>query len=297
MRKLLLAAGVIALVLAGVAVAVLMPWAEPPTIERTGDPDRGAYVLRMGGCIACHTDGQDGAMLAGGRALETGFGTFYTSNITPDRETGIGGWTTGDFVLAMTDGVSPEGAHYFPAFPYPSYTLMTEDDLVDLKAYLDTVEPVRNGVPPHDLRFPYDIRLLIGGWKLLYFRDGPFRPDPDRSEAWNRGAYLVNGPGHCGECHTPRDALGGPIADRFLAGNPDGPEGKKVPNITPHADGIGAWSKGDLVFALQTSIMPDGDVFGAGMGEVVDNATSHLTPEDLEAIAEYLLSLPPRPDA
>ena len=135
------------------------------------------------------------------------------------------------------------------------------------------------------------------GWRLLFFEDGTFAPDPDQSDAWNRGAYLVNGPGHCSECHTPRNALGGSERDRFLAGTRDGPDGKPVPNITPHADGIGEWSKGDLVFGFQTSILPDGDVFGGAMAEVVEDGLSHLSKEDLEAIAEYLLSVPPLPDA
>ena len=248
-------------------------------------------MLRLGGCVTCHTDEKNrGAFLAGGRALGSPYGTFYTSNITPDPATGIGGWSTADFVRAMTEGVSPDGHPYFPAFPYTSYTKMRLDDLVDLKAYLDTVEPVANPVPDHDLRFPFGFRPLLRGWQLLFFEKGTFQPDPARSDTWNRGAYIVNGPGHCAECHTPRNALGGRQDDRFLAGTRDGPDGKPVPNITPHPeDGIGGWSKTDLTFALKTSILPDGDVFGGAMAEVVEDATSHWTDQDREAVAEYLL--------
>ena len=248
----------------------------------------------MGGCVACHTDAKNGGvLLAGGRALDTPFGTFYSSNITSDPEAGIGAWTTGEFVRAMREGLSPEGQHYYPAFPYPSYAKMTEQDLVDLKAYLDTVEPVSAEVRPHDLGFPFNIRQSLAGWKLLFFDGAEFEPDPRQSDSWNRGAYLVRGPGHCGECHTPRNMLGGPDESRYLAGNPVGAEGKATPNITPHDTGIGDWSANDIAFSLESGLTPDYDSFGAGMGEVVKDATSKLTTEDREAIAEFLVSLPP----
>jgi mono/diheme cytochrome c family protein len=170
---------------------------------------------------------------------------------------------------------------------------MTQQDLVDLKAYLDTVAPVANPVAAHALDFPFGFRPLLDGWRLLFFEPGAFEPDPSQSEAWNRGAYIVTGPGHCGECHTPRNAFGAPEQGRFLAGTRDGPDGKPVPNITPHADGIGDWSKSDIAFALQTGILPDGDVLGGAMSEVVDDDTSHLSADDRNAIADYLLSLPP----
>jgi len=288
----------VVLVLGGGLAWLLVPWPpSPPEIEQAGDPARGEYVLRLGGCVACHTDAKnDGAFLAGGRALASPFGAFYTSNITPDPQTGIGGWSTGEFVLAMTEGTSPGGHPYFPAFPYTSYTNMSRQDLVDLKAYLDTVEPVVNEVPGHELGFPFGFRPLLKGWQLLFFEEATFAPDPSRPESWNRGAYLVNAPGHCAECHTPRNALGGRQDDRFLAGTANGPDGKAVPNITPHPDdGIGGWSPTDIVFALQTGILPDGDVLGGLMSEVVKDSTSHLERPDLEAIAEYLLSLPPLP--
>jgi mono/diheme cytochrome c family protein len=295
--RLIAASALLLLVIGLIAVAaVAFPiWHPVPDVQARGDPARGEYVLRMGGCVECHTAEPEGSpFLAGGRALETPFGTFHTPNITPDPKTGIGGWSTGAFVLAMVEGISPGGQHYFPAFPYTSYTRMSERDLVDLKAYLETVQPVERAVPLHELDFPYEFRPLLGAWKLLFFEEGAFQPDPSRSEAWNRGAYLVNGPAHCSECHTARNAFGAPVAERFLAGTTDGPDGKPVPNITPHRqDGIGGWSKTDIVFALQTSILPDGDVLGGAMGQVVEESTSHLERADLEAIAEYLLSLEP----
>ena len=282
------------LVVAGLAW-LFIPWhGEAPEVDTVGDPARGEYVLAMGGCVACHTDEKGGgAFLAGGRALATPFGTFHSPNITPDPETGIGGWTTGEFVRAMKEGLSPDGLHYYPSFPFPSYARMTEQDVVDLKAYLDTVEPVNAPFKGHDLGFPFNIRQSLGAWKLLFFDDTAFEPDPEKSESWNRGAYLVRGPGHCGECHTPRNLLGGPDDGRYLAGNPVGAEGKATPNITPHETGIGDWSAVDITFALESGLTPDYDSFGGGMGEVVDDATSKLTKEDREAIAEYLQSLPP----
>ncbi|HEX3207870.1 MAG TPA: cytochrome c [Geminicoccaceae bacterium] len=291
-----LIAVVLVALLGGGFAWLLVPWPwSPPEIARAGDPKHGEYVLRLGGCVSCHTDEKrKGQFLAGGRALETPFGTFYPPNITPDAKTGIGGWSTGAFVQAMTRGRSPGGHPLYPAFPYTSYTRMAEQDLVDLKAYLDTVPPVASPVPAHELRFPFGFRPLLKGWQLLFFEPGTFQPDPNKSENWNRGAYIVNGPGHCGECHTPRNALGAPDPDRFLAGTRDGPDGKAVPNITPNRDnGIGNWSKTDITFALQTGILPDGDVLGGLMAEEIKDASSHYTPEDRAAVAEYLLSLPP----
>jgi mono/diheme cytochrome c family protein len=292
------ALGTVALAaLAGLGACLFVPRdGEPAEIAASGDPARGEYVLRLGGCVTCHTDEKNGgAFLAGGRALATPFGTFHVPNITPDPDTGIGGWSTPAFVRSLTEGISPGGHPHFPAFPYTSYTRMHLDDVVDLKAYLDTVKPVANQVPDHDLRFPFGFRPLLWGWRLLFFDAGTLQSDPDRSEAWNRGAYIVNGPGHCSECHTPRNVLGASERDRFLAGNRDGPDGKPVPNITPdEQDGIGKWSKTDLTFALKTSILPDGDVLGGAMAEVVEDATSHWTDQDREAVAEYLFTVEPQ---
>ena len=268
-----------------------------PVIAQSGDAERGAYMLAAAGCVACHTVPKDGAFLAGGRELKTDFGSFFTPNITPDPETGIGNWSDEDFIRAMKKGVSPDGGRYYPTFPYTSYTRMTRQDMLDLKAYLDAVPPVRNAVPDHDLAFPFGIRASMMGWQLLFFDDTPFEADPTQSDAWNRGAYLVNGPGHCGECHTPRNLLGVVDSGRPLAGNANGPEGDAVPNITPHSSGIGGWSEDDIVSMLEVGLLPDGDFAGGAMTDVIEESTSKLSEDDRKAIASYLLSLPPLADA
>lgn len=268
-----------------------------PVIAQSGDAERGAYMLAAAGCVACHTVPKDGAFLAGGRELKTDFGSFFTPNITPDPETGIGNWSNEDFIRAMKKGVSPDGGRYYPTFPYTSYTRMTRQDMLDLKAYLDTVPPVRNAVPDHDLAFPFGIRASMMGWQLLFYDDTPFEADPTQSDAWNRGAYLVNGPGHCGECHTPRNLLGVVDSGRPLAGNANGPEGDAVPNITPHSSGIGGWSEDDIVSMLEVGLLPDGDFAGGAMTDVIEESTSKLSEDDRKAIASYLLSLPPLEDA
>jgi len=260
-----------------------------------GDPKRGRYVARLGGCQFCHTDDKKpGAPLAGGLALTSVYGTFYVPNITPDPETGIGRWSERDFVRAMTEGISPDGRTYYPAFPYTSYTRMRRKDLLDLKAYLDTVKAVRNVVRQHDLHFPYNFRPALRIWKWLFFRPETFRPDPTKSTSWNRGAYLVTAPGHCGECHTVRTLLGATDETLALAGTKKGPDGKRVANITPHKkDGIGLWSADDIVKFLKTAERPFGEDTQAPMDEIIQDSTSHWTDDDLKATAEYLLSLPP----
>ena len=261
-----------------------------------GDAKRGAYIARLGGCKSCHTDTKNrGPDLAGGVALKSPFGTFHVPNITPDKETGIGGWSTADFIQAMTDGRAPDGSHYFPSFPYTSYTRMKRQDLVDLKAYLDTVKPVKQQARDHEMQFPYNLRVMLGPWKWLFFRRGTYEPDPKKSAAWNRGAYIVTGPAHCGECHTARNFFGATGAEFALAGTRKGADGKPVPNITPHPkDGIGGWSESDVEFALKSGMMPDGDFLGSSMAEVIENSSSHWTESDLKAVTEYLRSLPKR---
>ena len=298
MRIAVLAVGIL---VAAVLVWLLVPFpVTPPTVEVAGDAERGAYVLRMGGCASCHTDAANkGAFLAGGRSLQTPFGTFYTSNLTPDPETGIGGWSTGAFVQAMTKGVSPEGHDYYPAFPYTSYANMTLQDLADLKAYLDTVEPVANPVPPHDLAFPFSFRPLLKPWKAMFFRANGIEPDPGQSESWNRGAYLVQGPTHCGECHTQRNQLGARDAVPPSGRQPrrSGPQAGAQHHAASRTMASAAGRRSDLSYALETGILPDYDVLGGAMSEVVRDSTGHLTQEDRAAIAEYLLSLEPLPDA
>lgn len=268
-----------------------------------GKPDlaNGKYFYYVGGCASCHAAPasnkcddpkyKDDQKPLGGRCLKTGFGSFYVPNITPDTQTGLGAWSSDDFIKAMTTGTSPQGENYYPSFPYASFQRMKRSDLLDLWAFLRTLQPVNATVPPHDLSFPYSIRKTVSVWKAAYLDSKPFTPDAAKSEKVNRGAYLVEGPGHCGECHTPRSALGGMIAARKLSGAQD-PEGKGyIPNLTPDATGIGSWSEKDISYALLTGFKPNGDVMGGTMAAVQQNMT-HLTPEDRDAIAAYLKSIP-----
>ncbi len=269
--------------------------ATQPSHAQSADAERGMYLVRAGGCVTCHTAEKDGTPLAGGRKLDTPFGAFYTPNITPDTDTGIGSWTEDDFVKAVRKGRRPDGAAYYPAFPYPSYAGITEDDARAMWAYLRSLDPVSQANRDHALDFPFNWRVLNRIWQWLFFEGARFEPDPAQSKPWIRGAYLVRHLGHCGECHSPRGALGAVNQDRALTGNPAGPEGKKVPNITPHERGIQGWSANDLAFFLQLGILPDGDVAGGAMEDVIADSTGHLTASDREAMAEYLLSLAPLP--
>jgi len=266
--------------------------------DPTPDPaavTRGAYVFAVAGCAACHTDvAHKGPVLAGGRAIATPFGTFYGPNITPDATYGIGRWSDGDFLRALREGLRADGAHLFPVFPYTSFTLMTDADILDLKAYVFSLPPVARPSRPNDVWFPFSWRWLQTFWRWLNFTPGPYVPDPAHDAAWNRGAYIVRGMGHCGECHTPRDFMGGLEGDQFLAGNPSGPDGQKVPNITPDKPtGIGSWSRNQLLTFLRSGLLPNGDVAGSVMGEVIANGTSKMTDADRDAVATYLQSLPP----
>lgn len=259
---------------------------------------RGAYLATAAGCEQCHTDsGHGGQPYAGGRALATPFGVFYSPNITPDPQTGIGRWTDAQFLRALREGVRPDGANYFPVFPYPSFTGITDDDARAIKAYLFSLPAVRQPNRAHEVVFPLSWRFWQTGWKLLFFKEGPFRPAPQRSAAYNRGAYLVTALAHCGECHTRRNRLGASDPSGFLAGTPDGPDGKKVPNITQDKKtGIGDWSEDDIVGVLTDGHKPDFDFVAGAMGEVV-KSTARLTEEDRRAIAVFLKTVPPRPFA
>jgi len=285
-------AGVAALGVVGLLVLARSAAAQGSSGQ--GDAERGEYLFRAAGCYACHTRPVSGARpLAGGRAFATPFGTFYSPNITPDPDHGIGRWALADFARALRLGEAPDGSHYFPAFPFPSYTGMQDQDLADLWAYLKGVDPVPEANREHELNFPFGFRFLAGAWKWLFFEAGVFQPEPDKDTTWNRGAYLVRHLGHCGECHTPRNLLGAHEDDRDLAGTLKGPDGKKVPNVTPHPkDGIGEWSDSDITFFLQLGVLPDGDVAGGAMEDVIREGTGHLTDEDRAAIAAYLKSLP-----
>ena len=271
----------------------------------TPDLANGAYMFTAGGCAECHAaplgkcDDKktlDKTVLAGGRCLKTPFGVFNVPNISPDKEHGIGTWSTLDFVTAMKLGVAPGGEHLYPAFPYTSYQRMRSEDLIDLKAYLDTLPASSNAVPEHDLAFPFNVRRGLGLWQLFYVDGKTFVPDPKATAELNRGAYLVQGPGHCGECHSPRNIFGGVIASEAYAGARN-PEGKgTIANITPSKDGIGDWSGADIIDFLENGNLPDGDVVGGSMAAVQGNMAK-LTPQDRGAIATYLEALPPRPDA
>jgi len=289
------------IVIAGAALYLLtIPsvLSESELAPRTADLANGETMFHAGGCASCHaTPGEeDKTRLGGGVALNTAFGTFRAPNISPDPQHGIGSWSEIEFVNAMLRGVGRNGEHLYPSFPYTSYQRMTVDDVRDLFAFIKTLPAVDRPSEPHDLEFPFNVRRAVGLWKLLYMDGRTFQPDPTREADLNRGAYLVEGPGHCAECHSPRDSLGGIIPERRFAGGPD-PEGKGwVPNITPHEDGLASWSANDIAYLLESGFTPDYDSVGSSMADVVAN-TSKLSAEDRAAIAAYLKSLPPRPGA
>ncbi|HWI38966.1 MAG TPA: cytochrome c [Burkholderiales bacterium] len=259
-----------------------------------GDAKRGEYLSKAGGCIGCHTEmRKDAQPFAGGRALKTPFGTFYGPNITPDPKAGIGLWKEADFMRAMREGKRPDGANYFPAFPYSSFTRISDADLRDLWAYLRTLKPSAQPSKEHELGFFYRWRFLVTVWKWLFFDAGALAPDPARSEPLNRGRYLVDALGHCGECHTPRNFLGGPKRARYLGGAKLGDD-VNAPNITPTR--LKKYAPAELKDILTSGLYPDGDVMGETMSEVVKNTTSQLTAADLDALIAYLLSIVPLPD-
>ena len=277
----------------GALAMLLAAWAAPASAQ--GDAKRGEYLAKAAGCMGCHTPEKEGSTpYAGGRALKTPFGTFYGPNITPHPQAGIGKWTESNFIRAMRHGERPDGANYFPAFPYPSFTGINDADLRDLWTYLRTLPPSGRANQPHELRFPFGWRFLVTFWKWLFFTPGPLAPTAGVSDVINRGAYLVLALGHCGECHTPRNFLGGPKKNRVMGGGM-GPEGKEVPNLTP-GGGLKKWRDQDIREFLVTGLTSDGDVPAEAMGEVIRNTTSQLTPADMVAMIAYLRSLPPVAD-
>jgi mono/diheme cytochrome c family protein len=256
---------------------------------------RGEYILRASGGCTCHSvSGSATFSLAGGRPIKTPFGTMYGTNITPDPETGIGDWSDEDFIKAMTEGVGPDGAVYYPVFPYTSFTKMTREDLLDMKSYLFSLQPVKSENKEHELRFPFSQRSTVSVWRGLYFETGEYEADPNQSAEWNRGAYLSTAVAHCGECHTPRKFLGAVDEEMYYAGSVDGPEGELAPNITPDEEtGVGKWSIPDMVWFLQMGFKPDGDDAQGLMGEVITHGYRYLEESDLKAISVYLKSLKP----
>jgi mono/diheme cytochrome c family protein len=289
---------ILALLFAGAAGLAAYGWLTAPpqrwsaSAAYTPNAANGEIIFNAGGCSSCHAvpNQPDRLKLGGGVAIASPFGTFYAPNISPDPDDGIGRWSEADFVNAVRKGISPDGTHYFPAFPYTSYAHATVPDVRDLFAFLKTLPPVKGKVRDHDVPFPFNIRRNVGIWKRLFFDDRLIVPDQSRPPSWNRGAYLVNSFGHCAECHTPRNFLGGIIASQRFAGGPN-PEGEGwVPNITQK--GIGDWSKTDTSDFLENGVTPEGDSAGGAMVRVIKN-TSQLKPADRDAIAEYVKSLPP----
>ncbi len=251
---------------------------------------RAKYLTEAADCEACHT-AEGGRPFAGGRPFQTDFGTIYSPNITPDRETGIGSWTDADFLKAVHEGYGRDRGWLYPAFPYAAYTYLTDADVLAIKAYLFSLAPQKNVPPPNTLRFPYNQRVLMAIWSKLYDPDSRFQPVADRSVAWNRGAYLAEALGHCGDCHTPRTALQSLDNRRKFSGGLS--EGWRAYNLTSDpSSGIGAWSREDLVSYLKTGHSQDrGSAFGP-MAQAVHLSFQKLTPSDVSAIAEYVRSIP-----
>jgi mono/diheme cytochrome c family protein len=261
---------------------------------------RGEYLARAGDCTACHT-APEGRLFAGGRAMPTPFGTLYTSNITPDPETGIGKWTADDFYKTMHGGRFPDGGLIYPAMPFASYTKVTRADSDAIFAYLRSIPPVNQKNRPHDLRFPYDNRQLILGWRTLFFSEGEFKPDPSKSAEYNRGAYLVEGLGHCGMCHSPINALGGTSQSDAFKGGLIPMQNWYAPSLTSSREaGLGDWSIKDITDLLQTGVSNRGVVYGP-MAEVVHNSLQYLNDDDIRAMAVYLKGIsepsPPPPSS
>lgn len=263
-------------------------------VSAQGDVKRGEYLSKAAGCVGCHTDQKPGsAPFAGGRALLTPFGTFFGPNITPHAETGLGRWSEEDLRRAIRLGRRPDGAHYYPAFPYTSFTAMSDADISDLWAFLRSLPAVNRPNTQHDLKFPFGWRFAITIWKWLYFKPADAFPAPAQpSSQIARGAYLVNVLGHCAECHTPRNFMGALSKDRWLAGGllPEG----RTPNLTPAR--LSKWKDAELAEFLRSGATPEGDVPSDVMDEVIRNTTSKLTPADLAAMLAYLRALPALPE-
>ncbi|TYC52260.1 c-type cytochrome [Rhodobacterales bacterium] len=304
MKKAIIVLLVLGVVAAGAAWGLSAPTrmseAEAAALQ-AGDPSRGELVFWAGGCASCHAakdaEGEDLFKLGGGLKLQTPFGTFVVPNISSSQSAGIGDWSLTEFADAMTHGTSPDGRNYYPAFPYTSYARMNAQDLGDLYAFLQTVPAVETEPGPHELGFPYNIRRGLGLWKRLFLDPKPVisepvgdaAPDP---ELWARGRYLVEGPGHCGECHTSRDFAGGLELSRWLGGAA-APTGEgTIPNITPSEAGLGSWSASDIAYYLESGFTPEYDSVGGEMVHVQENM-ARLPAEDREAIAAYLTAIPP----
>jgi mono/diheme cytochrome c family protein len=270
------------------AIAAPALAADPAAIER------GKYLFSAADCVACHTDEKGhGAPLAGGRPLATPFGTFFAPNITPDSQNGIGTWSEAEFRRALRDGKGKDGEYLFPVFPFTSFTGLSDADISDLYAYIMAQPPSPQPNKPNQAKFPFGWRQLLLGWRMLFFSGGALQPVAGQSDEWNRGRYLAEAVAHCEECHTPRNFLGALDHSRPMAGNPNGPDDQKSPNITPDmATGLGKWTLDQIEDLLKTGQTPDYDYVGSGMADTV-NGTGTLTDADRKAIAIYIKSLPP----
>lgn len=267
------------------------PSGVPKNLAQTDLVTRGGYLTRAADCEACHT-AKGGVPFAGGRAFDLPFGTLYTPNITPDRETGIGGWTDAQFLRAVHKGIGRDGERLYPAFPFASYTQMTDADVLAIKAYLFALKPVHQIAPANTLMFPVNQRWLMGGWSFLFNSDQRFTPTAERSDEWNRGAYLVEAVAHCAECHTPRNAFQG--LDNRLKFSGGVAEGWIAYNITgDRTTGVGAWSQAELAHYLSTGHAAGRGTASGPMSEVVDLSLSYMTPGDVDAMVAYLTSVPP----
>lgn len=277
---------------AALALAVGVGVAGPARADASSDlVARGEYLTRAANCMPCHT-APGGQPFAGGLPFKLPFGTLYAPNITPDAETGIGTWSDDDFVRAMHEGIAKDGTRLYPAFPYASYTLLSRDDVLAVKAYLFSLKPVKHTPPPNDLKFPFNQRWTMIFWDWLYNPDRRFQPDSSKSPAWNRGAYMVEALGHCGECHTPRNFLQATKSDQKFAGTVI--LGWRAYNITPDPQtGIGRWSEGELAEYLASGTSDGHGVAAGPMGEVTENSLRYLTHDDIEAMTTYLRSVPP----
>jgi mono/diheme cytochrome c family protein len=290
----------LAVLLAVAAVAIALAWPREEFIAANAADHaptqaniaRGAYLARAGDCMACHT-ARGGVPYAGGRALDTPFGRLIAPNITPESSTGIGSWTPDDFWRALHNGKSKDGRLLYPAFPYTNYTKVTRPDADALFAYLRSLPPVRQQNAPHALDFPYNQQITLAGWRLLYFGPGVQQPDARKDARWNRGAYLVEGLGHCAACHSTRNRFG--ATGGTLGGGLIPTIGWYAPSLTSEAEaGLGKWSEAHIVQLLGTGVAPGASVTGP-MAEVVTQSLQHLTRDDLGAMAAYLKSLPAAP--
>jgi mono/diheme cytochrome c family protein len=278
------------LVSACLLAGALTAEAQQPTSNDAALIAKGEYLARAGDCIACHT-AREGKIFAGGLPMKTPFGTLYTSNITPDPQNGIGTWTADQFYRLMHDGRFPDGGLVYPAMPFGSYTKVTREDSDAIFAYLRSIPPVKQRNRPHELRFPFDNRSLILGWRTLFFKDGEFKPDPGKSAEWNRGAYLVEGLGHCGMCHTAINALGGSSDSQAFEGGLIPMQFWYAPSLTSNKEaGLGDWSIEEITQYLRTGVASRGAVYGP-MAEVVYNSLQYLNDDDIRAMAVYLKTL------